>query len=198
MRRRTRQPSSAALTRPGRLSLFLADAGSKVDLVVRGVDLSAGMSHYLVDRVLAHPSITVHTATQVTALHGDTVPTRADVHHVADGDVMTTDCVGLFCFIGAEPATNWLTGIAVDEDGFVRTDRDLTNDDMCACLGPARPSAAAVRDERARRLRRGGRAVGVDETRRRRRRRRRQRDPLGPPCAHSRWMISGRITRRQA
>ena len=59
----------------------LRHSGSQVDLVIRGVDLAAGMSQYLVDRVLAHPSITVHTATQVTALHGDAALRRPDVHH---------------------------------------------------------------------------------------------------------------------
>jgi thioredoxin reductase (NADPH) len=39
----------------------------------------------------------------------------------------------LFCFIGAEPATDWLTGIATEPDGFIRTDSELSGDD----LGPA-------------------------------------------------------------
>src|SRR4029077_14385656 len=35
--------------------------------------------------------------------------------------------------IGAEPATSWLTGIATEDDGFIRTDVQLADDD----LGPA-------------------------------------------------------------
>ena len=35
-------------------------------------------------------------------------------------------CGGLFCFIGAEPATSWLTDVALDDHGFVRTDVQLT------------------------------------------------------------------------
>ena len=42
-------------------------------------------------------------------------------------------CSGLFCFIGAEPATSWLTGIATEDNGFIRTDVQLNNTD----LGPA-------------------------------------------------------------
>ena len=38
--------------------------------------------------------------------------------------------MALFCFIGAEPATAWLSGIAVDEDGFIRTDVQLGPDDL--------------------------------------------------------------------
>jgi thioredoxin reductase (NADPH) len=43
----------------------------------------------------------------------------------ADGDV-ELDCAGLFSFIGAEPASEWLSGCAaLDDRGFVRTDRLL-------------------------------------------------------------------------
>jgi thioredoxin reductase (NADPH) len=39
----------------------------------------------------------------------------------------------LFCFIGAEPATSWLTGIATGDDEFIQTDVQLNDGD----LGPA-------------------------------------------------------------
>jgi thioredoxin reductase (NADPH) len=55
----------------GQAALFLASDTRPVDLVLRGADLSANMSQYLVDRVLTHPWITVHTASQVTAVHGE-------------------------------------------------------------------------------------------------------------------------------
>ena len=38
--------------------------------------------------------------------------------------------MGLFCFIGAEPATSWLAGIANGDDGFIRTDVQLTDGDL--------------------------------------------------------------------
>ena len=153
----------------GQASLFLADGGSKVNLVVRGADLSAGMSHYLVDRVLSHPSITVHTATQVTDLHGDT-SLRSVTLTSGAGDSTTTDCVGLFCFIGAEPATTWLKTIAVDDDGFIRTDRDLQSDELCGAwelIGRAPlpyetnvPGVFAVGDVRSGSMKRVAAAVG--------------------------------------
>jgi thioredoxin reductase (NADPH) len=113
----------------GQAALFLANDARPVDLVVRGSDLFAGMSQYLVDRVLRHPSITVHTATQVTAVHG-AESLRAVTLTSSTGDVSEIACHGLFCFIGAQPATAWLTGVAVDADGFIRTDRDLTGEDL--------------------------------------------------------------------
>jgi thioredoxin reductase (NADPH) len=41
----------------------------------------------------------------------------------------------LFCFIGAEPATDWLHGIvALDSRGFVVTDRDIPEPDTGTSL----------------------------------------------------------------
>jgi thioredoxin reductase (NADPH) len=153
----------------GQAALFLANAGSQVDLVIRGPELAAGMSQYLVDRVLAHASITVHTATQVTALHGgDTL--GAVTLTSAAGQSAERDCRGLFCFIGAQPATEWLTGFAVDQDGFIRTDRDLTSDDLSATwslLGRAPlpyetsvPGVFAAGDVRSGSMKRVASAVG--------------------------------------
>jgi thioredoxin reductase (NADPH) len=153
----------------GQAALFLANAGSQVDLVVRGPELAAGMSQYLVDRVQAHPSIAVHPATQVTALHGGDTLDAVTLTSSA-GVSAERDCRGLFCFIGAQPATEWLTGVAVDEDGFIRTDRDLTSDDLCATwslLGRAPlpyetsvPGVFAAGDVRSGSMKRVASAVG--------------------------------------
>ena len=44
----------------------------------------------------------------------------------ATGVQQTTLCSGLFCFIGASPATAWMGDIVLlDRDGFVLTDRQL-------------------------------------------------------------------------
>jgi thioredoxin reductase (NADPH) len=109
----------------GQASIYLADRGSPVDLVVRGSDLSAGMSQYLVDRVDAHPRINVRIQTEVTALHGKESLEEISTTNRSTGAVETFGCQGLFCFIGAQPATGWLDGVALDEDGFVLTDQQL-------------------------------------------------------------------------
>jgi len=82
------------------------------------------MSRYLVDRVVAHPKIAVHTNTQVTGLHGDTALAGITIT-AGDGLQAEKPCRGLFCFIGAQPATDWLKGLATDDDGFIVTDRDI-------------------------------------------------------------------------
>jgi thioredoxin reductase (NADPH) len=114
----------------GQASLYLADHGSHVHLLLRGDDLTANMSQYLVDRVLAHPNIDVLLSTEITALHGDTHLERITLHTRTTGASSTSACHGLFCFVGAVPATAWLTDVALDKDGFVLTDRDLDDADL--------------------------------------------------------------------
>jgi thioredoxin reductase (NADPH) len=112
----------------GQAALFLAERGHAVNLIVRGNSLLDRMSTYLTDRIVTHPDIAVHTRTEITALDGDDQLRRITTTTITDdGRTTHTDwpCCGLFCFIGALPAADWLTGIAVDDHGFVLTDAML-------------------------------------------------------------------------
>ena len=90
------------------------------------------MSAYLVDRLLVHPRVTVQCRSEVTRLDGGDFLAEISITDRAADTTRTQPCSGLFCFIGAEPATSWLTGIATEDDGFIRTDvqlnRRLTSD----------------------------------------------------------------------
>jgi thioredoxin reductase (NADPH) len=114
----------------GQAALYLAGLGSQVCLVVRGDDLSAGMSSYLVERLRADERVTIHLGAEVSALHGDESLKAIEVARRSDGETTTHECHGLFCFIGARPATSWLTGVATDANGFVRTDVELGAADL--------------------------------------------------------------------
>jgi thioredoxin reductase (NADPH) len=117
----------------GQAALYLAGRGSDVSLVVRGETIEAEMSAYLVDRLVAHPRVNVRCRSEVTRLDGGDFLQEISVTDRGAGTTQAQPCSGLFCFIGAEPATDWLTGIATEDDGFLRTDVQLTNGD----LGPA-------------------------------------------------------------
>lgn len=106
----------------GQAALYLAANGCPVRLVVRGDGLSAQMSSYLIDRIAEDPRIRIHTGTVVSKLHGDTALEAVTLSGEVDE---TVDCRGLFCFIGAQPATDWLTQLDRDEHGFVRTGADV-------------------------------------------------------------------------
>ena len=114
----------------GQAALYMASREGAVTLVVRGPDLLADMSSYLADRLLADPRVTICTETEVTGLSGDASLSSVTLTHRASGEVHEQACYGLFCFIGAVPATDWLTGVALDEDGFIRTDVDLRPTDL--------------------------------------------------------------------
>jgi thioredoxin reductase (NADPH) len=108
----------------GQAAIYLARRAGKVTLAVRGHDLYAKMSSYLVERILADPRIEVQTSTEVTALAGEE---RLDEVTLTTRDSSAPcGCFGLFCFIGATPATTWLSPeVALDPKGFVLTDMQL-------------------------------------------------------------------------
>jgi len=154
----------------GQAALYLASRESSVSLVVRGGDLFDGMSAYLADRLLASPRVTIYTQAEVTALHGDRSLSGITITNRATGETHDAVCNGLFCFIGAVPATEWLTGIALDEDGFIRTDLQLVDADLreiWADLGRRPlpfetnvPAVFAAGDARAGSMKRVAAAVG--------------------------------------
>lgn len=157
----------------GQAALFLAERGGTVHLIVRGSSPPKAMSSYLADRIVAHPAITVHTRTEVTAVDGDhQLRCITTATNTPDGAVTHTRRVvcGLFCFIGAAPATDWLTTIHLDDDGFVLTDSRIPE----TALGPewadlrrkplpfetSKPGVLAAGDVRASSMKRVAAAVG--------------------------------------
>ena len=151
----------------GQAAMFLAEKASSVCVVVRR-PLSATMSNYLVDRIANHPRVQVHEGMTVTALAGDTTLERITV---SGSDLRAeVECTALFSFIGAEPNSGWLDGVAVDEHGFVLTDRALDHDalgDAWCAMGrrplpyeTSRPGLFAVGDLRSGSTKRVAAAVG--------------------------------------
>jgi thioredoxin reductase (NADPH) len=147
----------------GQAAIYLARRAGHVTLVVRGADLYAKMSSYLVERILADPRITVRTSTEVAALHGD--HRLAEITLNTSGRDSACGCFGLFCFIGATPATEWLTGVALDENGFLPTDVRLGGRWTGTTRGPlpfetSVPGVFAAGDVRADSMKRVAAAVG--------------------------------------
>lgn len=104
----------------GQAALYLSAHGSPVHLVVRGEHLGTRMSSYLADRLADDPRVRMHTSSNVVGLDGD--GTLESVRIDTLGDV---DARGLFCFIGATPATSWLPTLDRDPEGFIRTGTDV-------------------------------------------------------------------------
>ncbi|MEV4515801.1 FAD-dependent oxidoreductase [Dactylosporangium sp. NPDC049525] len=108
----------------GQAALSLAARGATVELILRGATLESRMSSYLTDRIRAHPRIRFHAGSTIRELAGNDTLTSI-VAERPNGHRFRLDCAAVFCFIGADPVSGWLSGLALDSDGFVLTDSRL-------------------------------------------------------------------------
>jgi thioredoxin reductase (NADPH) len=110
----------------GQAAIYLGQHNCKVTLAIRRSDLRQTMSQYLIERIEADPKVDLLTDVEVQGLAGEDHLQYATLGHTATGEQETIPCSGLFCFIGASPATAWLgDGVLLDKAGFVLTDRQL-------------------------------------------------------------------------
>jgi thioredoxin reductase (NADPH) len=155
----------------GQAATFLSKTSRHVHVLIRGADLSSTMSRYLIRRIEETPNITVQRRTQVTALHGGERLERVTWRDDASGEE-TTHAIGhVFSMTGARPNTAWLGDcLALDANGFVCTDSELTDDLLAKHEWPlarrpylfetSRPRIFAVGDVRATSVKRVASAVG--------------------------------------
>jgi thioredoxin reductase (NADPH) len=111
----------------GQAVLNLANAGARVNMVVRGDRLGKSMSAYLVQRIEAHPLIDVRLRTRVTGLHAEAGHLSAVTIADTDGRDETRHADALFLCIGGQPRTGWAadTGVRTDAAGYLLTGPDL-------------------------------------------------------------------------
>ncbi len=110
----------------GQAAIHLAQHNCSVTIAIRRSDLTQSMSQYLIERTEADPRIELLSGVEVAGLGGGEHLEEVTLRQAATGERKTIPCSGLFCFIGARPATAWLGDcVALDEDGFVLTDRQL-------------------------------------------------------------------------
>lgn len=113
----------------GQAAMYFSKYARRVIMLVRGTSLSATMSNYLIEQIKQTANIHVETRAQVAELHGDG---RLEAISILCGDTGQAEKVeanSLFVFIGAEPRTEWLSGVVErDERGFIFTGHDLMRD----------------------------------------------------------------------
>jgi thioredoxin reductase (NADPH) len=110
----------------GQAAIFLSGVSGHVSLLLRGPDLRAGMSSYLVDQIEAIANIEVMLCHEVREIHGDTTLSGLVCEDNRSGERRDLPVGGLFIFIGADPCTEWLDGsLAKDDDGFLLTGGEL-------------------------------------------------------------------------
>jgi thioredoxin reductase (NADPH) len=146
----------------GQATLFLARTASKVRLLVRGGDLAADMSRYLVDRIQRMPNVEVRLHTEVRELKGEGRLEAIVVEQNQTHEREALECAALFVFIGADPHTEWLSGLVeLDEKGFVLTGvSEPTPGRRALLLETNLPGVLAVGDVRSGSIKRVASAVG--------------------------------------
>ncbi len=155
----------------GQAATFLAQSSRHVHVLIRGPDLAASMSRYLVRRIEETPNISLRRHTRVIGLDGGDHLERVTWRDDASGEERSEPIRHLFSMTGAKPNSEWLRGcVALDDKGFVRTDVDLTPELLRASDWPfarapflfetSRAHVFAVGDVRAKSVKRVASAVG--------------------------------------
>ncbi len=150
----------------GQAAVFLSGHARKVHMVIRGGGLGASMSRYLIDRIEAAPNIELMFNTEVVAVEGAEEGTLGRVRWRSRlaPDVHALDVRNLFLFVGADPATGWLSGcgVTLDRGGFVVTGAQ-SEQNLGRPVPPLEtsvPGVFAVGDVRSGSVKRVGGAIG--------------------------------------
>ncbi|HEX4411384.1 MAG TPA: FAD-dependent oxidoreductase [Xanthobacteraceae bacterium] len=110
----------------GQAAVFLAQNTAGVRMLVRGPNLAATMSHYLVQRIEENPNIEVRYLSEIRALIGDDHLEQVAWQDKATGNMSTEAIRHVFVMTGASPQTPWLSDcVALDAKGFILTGHDL-------------------------------------------------------------------------
>ncbi|HVM52333.1 MAG TPA: FAD-dependent oxidoreductase [Acidimicrobiales bacterium] len=150
----------------GQAAVHLAKWADRVTILVRGTDLGASMSEYLVRVIETSPNIDVRYQAEVVDGGGDEGLGHIDVRDLATGARDTMPADGLFVFIGAQPHTDWLGDtLRRDRWGFVCTGADAapdarTPEEVPGPFATSVPGVFAVGDVRRGSVKRAASAVG--------------------------------------
>jgi len=113
----------------GQAAVALAGNGSPVTMVLRGADLAADMSQYLIDRIADEPDIGVRYRSEVRKLDGSDRLERVTIEDLTTSALDTIPATALFVMIGAQPRTeSFKTAVRLDSGGYIVTGPDLGPD----------------------------------------------------------------------
>jgi thioredoxin reductase (NADPH) len=142
----------------GQAALFLSRTADRVHLLVRGGDLNATMSDYLVQRIMASRTITLHLETEIVALSGDDRLREVTWFSKGTGEPETWSIGNVFVMIGARPRSEWLhDALLRDSKGFIVTGVEAG---ARSAFGTSLDGVFAVGDVRSGSVKRVASAVG--------------------------------------
>jgi len=152
----------------GQAAMFLSECAEKVVLVVRGDDLTKGMSSYLSRRVEAKENIELLLQTEIRKMTGGKRLEAVELENTKTGEHRTVRTPAVFSMIGAKPCASWLPPeIERDEKGFIKTGHTVSDSPAWKAAGrkpgnleTSRPGIFAAGDVRSGSVKRCAAAVG--------------------------------------
>ena len=111
----------------GQAAMYLATYARRVFIVIRGANLAASMSAYLIEQIRSTPNIELLPFSQIKEVCGQ--DHLEAVMLDLNGTVEKRPARALFVFIGAKPSTEWICDqVICDGKGYLLTGRDLVAD----------------------------------------------------------------------
>jgi thioredoxin reductase (NADPH) len=112
----------------GEAALHFAKHAHRVNIVVRGGELSKGMSQYLIDHIQTTKNIKVWLNTNVVEAAGKDKLAALTILNNQTGERQTLPANALFILIGAKPCSSCLTSaLAHDDQGYILSGANLTS-----------------------------------------------------------------------
>ena len=140
----------------GQAAMYLSRFARHVHVLVRGPDLASSMSAYLRSRLEADGRITIHYQAKLAAVEGEQHLSAVRLATPTGERILS--CSALFLMIGAQPNTDWLSGLVdLDDRGFVKTGH---NAGMQGDFETSQPGIFAVGDVRSGSVKRVASSVG--------------------------------------
>ena len=111
--------------------MFFANYASSITMLIRGAELEAGMSQYLVDQIAGKANIKVETSTKVVSVAGEySLRTICTVRNGEEPIERHADA--LYVMIGARSSTRWLPQeLERDANGYIYAGRDVSDFSWC-------------------------------------------------------------------
>ncbi|HUQ82093.1 MAG TPA: FAD-dependent oxidoreductase [Gemmatimonadaceae bacterium] len=112
----------------GQGAMFFSRSARKVTMLIRGPDIAAGMSRYLIDRIEETPNVEVLTNTRVVRVSGNG---KLESVRVVNTSRVESElpAAAMFVFIGTAPRTSFCANLVRrDAQGFVLTGREVMTD----------------------------------------------------------------------
>jgi thioredoxin reductase (NADPH) len=113
----------------GQGAMFFSRYARKVTMVIRGAELKASMSQYLVDRIAETANVEIMKHSVVAGVKGSGRLESISLTNLETNQTTEVPAAAMFIFIGTAPRTEMVAGLVErDAQGFILTGRDLIVD----------------------------------------------------------------------